>query len=91
MLDQPIFFWGSDGDAAAIAKNFSDYLWLLASGHTGCEVCTYVQNDMSPDPVFLAFAEKHASTVRRLPSAIVAEANALYPDFEDYIEHLCGR
>lgn len=46
---------------------------------------------MSPDPVFLAFAEKHASTVHRLPSAIVAEANALSLDFDGYIEHLCGR
>ncbi len=36
VLDQPIIFLGSDGDAAVIAKNFSDYLCLLASGHTGC-------------------------------------------------------
>ena len=46
---------------------------------------------MSPDPVFLAFAEKHASTVHQLPSAIVAKANALSPNFEGYIKHLCGR
>ena len=91
VLDQPIIFLGSDGDAAVIAKNFSDYLWLLAYCHTGCEVCTFVQDDMAPDPVFLTFAEKHASTERRLPSAIVAEANALHPDFEGYIERLCGR
>eukprot|EP01117_Protostelium_nocturnum_P020821 TRINITY_DN9605_c0_g1_i1.p1 TRINITY_DN9605_c0_g1~~TRINITY_DN9605_c0_g1_i1.p1 ORF type:complete len:229 (+),score=92.25 TRINITY_DN9605_c0_g1_i1:28-714(+) len=31
VLDQPVVFFGSDGDSV-VASNFSDFLWLLAQG-----------------------------------------------------------
>ncbi|RMT05851.1 hypothetical protein [Pseudomonas amygdali] len=89
LLDQPIVFLGSEGETRVISKNFSDYLWLLASGHSGVET-EYLNDEKAPEEAFVKFAEQHATTPRRKPSAIIAEAHDLYPSFQDYISGLCG-
>lgn len=89
LLDQPIVFLGSEGETRVISKNFSDYLWLLASGHSGVET-EYLSDEKSPEEVFVQFAEQHATTPRRQASVIIAEAHDLHPGFEGYISSLCG-
>lgn len=90
LLDQPIVFLGSEGETRVISKNFSDYLWLLASGHSGVET-EYLSDEKEPEEVFVQFAEQHASTPQRQASVIIADAHDLYPGFEDYISGLCGK
>jgi hypothetical protein len=89
LLEQPIVFFGSEGELGLIAKNFSDYLWLLASGHGPYESIAGVNDEKTPDAGFSEFAKQHATTSQSRPSEIVTRARAEFPDFEKHIQSLC--
>ncbi len=89
ILDQPIVFMGSEGQVGVVAACFSDYLWLLASGHGPCEAVQFLDANASQNMAFLEFAEQHASTPKAGAVEIVAKAVDAYPSFNEMIDGLC--
>ncbi|QLI83289.1 SMI1/KNR4 family protein [Chitinibacter fontanus] len=89
LLSQPIVFFGSEGEMGVVAQNFSDYLWVLASGHGPLEAIAYPDDARSENPDFKAFAERFASTPPKRLSNIVEVAKAEFSFFEKGIESLC--
>lgn len=85
ILAQPIVFFGSEGEIGVIAQNFSDYLWLLASGHGPYEAVSHPNEEHAANAEFLGFAKQNATTSQSKPSEIIARAEAEFPDFEEHI------
>lgn len=90
LLEQPIVFFGSEGELGVIATNFSDYLWLLANNNGPYEAVAYPDDERSPNYDFLVFANNHATTPRRRVSEIIEAAQSEFPTFEEAIQALCG-
>ena len=89
LLEQPIVFFGSEGELGVIALNFADYLWLLAGGFGPYEAVSYPDDERPANEQFTAFAQEHAAGAQRSASEILAAAQARYPDFEERIRALC--
>ena len=92
VLDQPIVFFGSEGSAGIVAKNFSEYLWLLAGGVGPSEAIE--QQDRVPAPEALSykfrlFAEKNATTEPLTATEVLRTANQEFPHFNSYIAEIC--
>ncbi len=89
LLDQPIVFFGSEGELSVVASRFADYLWLLAAGVGPYEATCYgADGARAPQPELAAFAEQHGGAPR-LPGEVLAAARAEFPDFEANIRALC--
>jgi hypothetical protein len=86
LLEQPIVFFGSEGETGVLASSFADYLWLLAGGLGPCEIVVRGKYSRSPHPEFTAFATTHAAANQALPSEILAKARAEFPNFGEDIE-----
>jgi hypothetical protein len=89
LLAQPVVFFGSEGELGVIAPNFSDYLWLLASGHGPYEAVAGPDDARSAVSAFLEFARQNATTPQAKPTEIIARAKAEFPDFERSVKSLC--
>ena len=89
VLEQPIVFFGSEGERAVLASNFADYLWLLAGGFGPYEACTYPDAERSPSAEFETFAAAHAAGAKKSPSAVLAAARSEFPKFDDLVGGLC--
>jgi hypothetical protein len=92
VLDQPVVFLGSEGAIGVVARNFSDYLWLLAGGIGPCEAVEQSDRQSAPDAIrahFRRFAEAHASKPPRTPEEVVSAAQQLFPEFGRYIDSIC--
>ena len=89
LLAQPIVFFGSEGELGVVASNFSDYLWLLASGHGPYEAIAYLDDDRAQSPLFAEYAAKYATSPRKSAGEIVGSARAEFPNFESDIRKLC--
>lgn len=88
LLAQPVVFFGSEGELGVLARNFDDYLWLLASGQGPYEaVAGYGR---APNPEFTAFARQHAPLAAKTGAEVLADARAEFPDFEANVRALCG-
>lgn len=86
LLDQPVVFFGSEGELGIVAANFSDYLWLLAANYGPYEAVAY-PNDTRPSNVaFSHFAQQHATTPQHSATEILKLAHAEFPDFNQFIE-----
>ncbi|MEZ4403246.1 MAG: hypothetical protein R3B06_24690 [Kofleriaceae bacterium] len=89
LLEQPVVFFGSEGELGVVAACFADYLWLLAAGIGPMEAVAYGSGGgASPQPDLAAFAEAHGGTPK-LPVEVLGAAAAAYPDFEASIRALC--
>ena len=88
LLDQPVVLFGSEGELGAIASNFSDNLWLLASNNGSLEAIAYADNERPDNALFLAFANTHASRTRKTVTEIVVDAQSYFPDLEQRIRDL---
>ena len=89
LLQQPIVFLGSEGEIGVVARDFDDYLWLLAGGLGPAEAVNYADDSRATHPTFAdfrSFAEQHAKSARRPATGILADAEAAFPDFADWIE-----
>jgi hypothetical protein len=63
ILEQPIVFFGSEGDLGVVASNFSDYLWLLANGIGPFESIGFGATEpRSAQQKLMAFAREHANS-----------------------------
>jgi len=87
ILDQPIVFFDSEGDLGVVAKNFQDYLWLLAGGLGPYEAMSGYKR--TPVDRFTEFAMKHAASAKKSPADVIAGAKAEFPKFEEDIRALC--
>ena len=89
LLEQPIVFFGSVGELGIIAKNFHDYLWLLASGHGPYEAVSYPDDETEINSQFMDFAKSNSQTEQRCALSIIEEATNSFPEFTNQIELLC--
>jgi hypothetical protein len=89
ILEQPIVFFGSEGDVGVVASDFGDYLWLLAGGVGPMEAVERVNPKRPANAEFTAFAEKHAKDRKKTPSEVVELARKAFPTFEADIRALC--
>lgn len=89
LLEQPVVFFGSEGDLGVIATCFTEYLWLLAAGIGPMEAVAYgAGGTAQPQAELVAFAHAHGGAART-PSEVMAAATAAYPSFVDDIRALC--
>ena len=88
LTSQPIAFLGSEGQLGIVARDLSDFLWLLADGSGPYEA---VDDDWAPrpvDPAVVAIAEQWARPPRRTVVEVVTAARAEFPDFVATIDAL---
>lgn len=89
LLEQPIVFFGSEGELGVVAARFTDYLWLLAGGIGPYEATSFgPDDDRVPQPELAAFAERHGG-VPRIPAEVLAAAQKEFPDFEAMVRASC--
>ncbi|MFB9367427.1 SMI1/KNR4 family protein [Kitasatospora sp. NPDC001664] len=86
--DQPVVFLGSDGDAAVVARDLGDFLWLLADGFGPREAAGHAagrRRTGRPHAGLTAVAERFAPGPRRPGAIVVEQAGREFPDFEDLV------
>ena len=91
LLEQPIVFFGSEGELGVLASNFADYLWLLAGGLGPYEAIAYPDDaNGKANSKFSTFATMYAGASKKPPSEILSKAHAEFPKFEQDVRSLCG-
>jgi hypothetical protein len=90
LLQQPIVFFGSEGELGVIASNFYDYVWLFANGIGPYEAVAYPEIENKINSNFLKFANDYAKTYEAKTSEIIARAQKEFPNFVSSIQQLCG-
>lgn len=86
---QPVVFFGSEGETGVIARDLSEYLWLLADGFGPFEAVEYPERDPQPHAELTAIAERHARSPRRSAHDVLAAAAKEFPGFQQTIDDLC--
>ncbi|HWM85744.1 MAG TPA: hypothetical protein VNO33_07895 [Kofleriaceae bacterium] len=89
ILEQPIVFFGSEGELGIVAASFSDYLWLLAGGFGPLEAVEYPEDDRSPSADFTEFAGRNAPGDQKSPREVLSAAKAEFPGFVEQVRALC--
>ena len=89
ILEQPIVFFGSEGEVGVVATCFADYLWRLAGGVGPYEAVGYENCEGKPNAAFGAFANKHAKAAKKSADDVMKAAKAEFPTFEAGISSLC--
>lgn len=89
LADQPIVFFGSEGELGVVARHLGDYLWLLAGGFGPLEAITYPDSDYPPNEAFAELARRHAAAHEKPAREVIRLARAELPDFEATIRGLC--
>jgi hypothetical protein len=88
LLEQPIVFFGSEGELGIVANNFRDFLWLLAGGLGPYEAVTSPGVARLIQPHLSAFAAIHAPENEQTVAEVLARAQAAFPDFEKHVRLL---
>jgi hypothetical protein len=92
LLAQPVVFLGSEGETGVVARDFADYLWLVAGGYGPMEAVEYAPTDDEPrrdEPEVEALAEEFAGQARKSPAAVLARGQEEFPGFSSWIESMC--
>lgn len=89
LLEQPIVFFGSEGELGVVAVSFADYLWLLGAGFGPYEAVQYAGEKRKANAQFADFAKRFAPDHESTPAKILAKAKAAFPTFEEDIQALC--
>lgn len=92
ILDQPVVFMGSEGDAGVVARSFKEYLWLLAGGLGPCEAIEQTDRPPAAESVsagFRRYAEEHAGGAQKTTHEVVRAAQLEFPDFNKLIAAMC--
>lgn len=89
LLQQPVVFFGSEGETGVVALNFNAYIWLFANCVGPCEAVENPGFASTKNQEFLEFAKKHAALSKGTASEIVDRAKSEYPDFSKNIDQLC--
>lgn len=83
--DQPIVFFGSEGELGVIARNLHEYLWLLAGGFGPLEAVEYATTPRETDDEKAELAARHAPSHEKPAIEVIRLAKAEFPDFEQRI------
>ena len=89
LAEQPVVFFGSEGERGVVAANLSDFLWVLADGSGPQEAVEYPDRKARPNATLAEIAERHATTGRRPAAEIIAGARAELATFDEDIDALC--
>ncbi|MFJ1756416.1 SMI1/KNR4 family protein [Kitasatospora sp. NPDC088134] len=91
VAEQPVVFLGSEGETAVVARDLPDFLWLLAAGLGPAELTLGLRDpeDVRPDALRTAVAERHAPDRRRPAAELVADAAREFPGFAGTVEEWC--
>jgi len=85
LLAQPIVFMGSEGETAVLARNFNEYLWLLAEGLGPCEATLFPDAPRVSQPELERFALENSVPTRKAIQ-VLHDARAEFPGFARDIE-----
>jgi hypothetical protein len=88
LLAQPIVFLGSEGETAILARNFYEYLWLLAAGLGPGEATSTPDALRVAQPELASFAHRNAGPIRT-PAQVLQDAGTEFPSFVQDIEAQC--
>ena len=92
LVEQPVVFLGSEGDAGVVARNLAEYVWLLAGGVGPCEAVEQPHRPPASKRIradFRRFAEEHAKDSQRTPAEVLRAAAQEFPEFNARIEAIC--
>ncbi|MFD4628372.1 SMI1/KNR4 family protein [Streptomyces sp. NPDC058284] len=91
LVEQPVVFFGSEGETGVVARNLGAFLWLLADGFGPCEAVTSYEPNWVPhcNRELTTIAEECAPDHRARASAVLQQATQEFPDFDDSIMELC--
>ncbi|MFJ8040593.1 SMI1/KNR4 family protein [Kitasatospora sp. NPDC096147] len=88
LADQPVVFLGSEGEAAVVARDLGDFLWLLADGFGPKEAAEHAagrRRQARPHAELTLIAQEFAPGPRRPAAIVVEQAAREFPDFEDLV------
>ncbi|WP_444844933.1 hypothetical protein [Duganella caerulea] len=88
LLAQPIAFMGSEGETAILARNFYDYLWLLAAGLGPSEATLFPDAPRVVQSKLEAFALRNSAPARTA-AQVLQDARAEFPGFAQDIQAQC--
>jgi hypothetical protein len=89
LVDQPVVFFGSEGEVGVVARNLPEYLWVLAGGFGPLEAISYIEEDRTSNGAFSALATKYAPEARKSAREAVRLAAEEFPDFEARVRSFC--
>ncbi len=89
LAEQPIVFFGSEGELGIVARKLDDYLWLLAGGFGPYEAVTYPDVDRELNMEFAELAAKLAPSAEKPARVVIRLAREEFPEFEERIRELC--
>ncbi|MGX2994770.1 SMI1/KNR4 family protein [Streptomyces sp. JNUCC 64] len=91
LTGQPVVFVDSEGACGVVARNLSDFLWLLADGSGPLEVLAYEDHGGRPRPGLARLAGRYADpgSGPRPAREVTAAARAEFPAFADDFLALC--
>jgi hypothetical protein len=91
LAEQPVVFLGSEGETGVVARDLSDFLWVLADGVGPMEAVEHYGTGIEsrPDAELAAVAERFAPGRRQSATTLTGLAREEFPDFEDRIAELC--
>jgi len=89
LLDQPIVFFGSEGEVGVVASNFKGYLRLLANGIGPFEAIAYKGLERPIHPDLERFALEQGVDLEQPAWSVVEAARAEFPSFESDILAIC--
>ncbi|WP_208297549.1 SMI1/KNR4 family protein [Actinophytocola oryzae] len=87
--DQPVVFFGSEGETGVVAGSLGEFLWLLAGGVGPMEAVEFGSEQGEPHAALRAVAEEHSGIEPRTPADVLAAARAEFPDFSDMVSSWC--
>ncbi|MFF5970218.1 SMI1/KNR4 family protein [Streptomyces sp. NPDC012769] len=90
LVEQPVVFLGSEGEAVVLSQDLTGFLWLLADGYGPTDFVWSERRPPRPSADLAAVAEAHGGAAsRRSAAEVVKAAAAEFPDFEDEIFEMC--
>lgn len=89
LAEQPVVFFGSEGEVGVVAASLGEFLWLLAGGVGPMEVVQFGSERGVPHDGLRAIAEEHSGIEPRTPAEVLAAARAEFPDFAGTVESWC--
>lgn len=93
VIEQPVVFFGSEGDLGAVAPDLSGFLWVLADGSGPFEAVDERERDRPsrPHPELTAIAERFAPGGRRPARSIIDAAQAEFAEFAEFEGYVLGQ
>lgn len=88
ITEQPIVFFGSEGEFGVVAGNFAEFICLVAQGIGPAEAVKNLPTARL-NPEFRVFAETHASGITKSVEAILRDAKSEFSSFDGDIKAIC--